>query len=109
MGKLRLYGMYQCWQTLEKTRKLQELNLSDGMILLLQPEDTRRMTRRFNRLIERPSSGIRLRVEELRTSGARGMDQSIITRLATGNYIKKGESVLVTGATDCGKAFQCLP
>jgi DNA replication protein DnaC len=29
----------------------------------------------------------------------------LITTLATGDYISKGESVLITGATGCGKSF----
>lgn len=105
LGKLRLHGMYQCWQTLEETRKLQELSLSDGMALLLQSEDDQRMNRRFDRLIRGAQFRYQASIEELELSGARGLDKSIITRLAMGDYIKKGESVLVTGATGCGKSF----
>jgi DNA replication protein DnaC len=105
LGKLRLHGMYQCWQTLEETRKLHELSLSDGMALLLQSEDDQRMNRRFDRLIRGAQFRYQATIEELELSGARGMDKSIIARLASGEYIKKGESVLVTGATGCGKSF----
>jgi DNA replication protein DnaC len=44
-------------------------------------------------------------MEELRTDPARGIDKTLIATLATGNYISKGESVLITGATGCGKSF----
>jgi len=32
----------------------------------------------------------------------RGLGKSQVTELATGGYIAKGESVLITGATGCG-------
>jgi DNA replication protein DnaC len=36
---------------------------------------------------------------------ARGMDKALISALATGEYLSKGESVLITGSTGCGKSF----
>ncbi len=36
---------------------------------------------------------------------SRGIDKSLIAALATGDYLAKGESVLITGATGCGKSF----
>ena len=36
---------------------------------------------------------------------SRGLDKALITTLATGDYLSKGESILVTGATGCGKSF----
>jgi DNA replication protein DnaC len=36
---------------------------------------------------------------------ARGMDKSLIVNLAKGDYLGKGETILITGATGCGKSF----
>ena len=33
------------------------------------------------------------------------MDKALISDLATGDYLTKGESVLITGASGCGKSF----
>ena len=36
---------------------------------------------------------------------SRGIDESFISRLATADYIRKGEPILITGATGSGKSF----
>ena len=44
-------------------------------------------------------------IEELKTDPARGVDKQLIATLSVGDYIEKGVSVLITGATGCGKSF----
>jgi DNA replication protein DnaC len=43
--------------------------------------------------------------EELMIDAARGVDAGKVARLGTGDYIKKGDSIIVTGASGCGKSF----
>lgn len=44
-------------------------------------------------------------IEELHLDASRGVNPDLITELAQGTYLTKGESVLITGATGCGKSF----
>jgi len=105
MNQLKLHGMLRSWKSLQETRQLHGLTLADGIELLLQGEDQERGNRRFKRLEH--SAGFRYKssIEEIRVNPGRGIDQSLINTLATGQYIDKGESVLITGATGCGKSF----
>lgn len=105
MNKLRLLGMAKNWVALQETRKLHELSLSEGMELLLQAEEQERDNRRFRRLEYQAGFRYKASMEELRADPTRGIDRTLITTLATGDYISKGESVLITGATGCGKSF----
>jgi DNA replication protein DnaC len=105
MNKLRLHGMIKTWTALQETRKLHELSLLDGLELLLQAEEQERDQRKFKRLEYNAGFRYKASIEELRFDQKRGIDKNLITRLATGEYIQKGESVLVTGATGCGKSF----
>ncbi|MBK7410055.1 MAG: ATP-binding protein [Saprospirales bacterium] len=102
---LRLHGMARSWQALLETRQAQELSFTDGLALLLQAEQDERNNRRFARL--RKNAGFRYSalLEQLSYDTARGLDKSLISRLATADYLEKGESVLITGATGCGKSF----
>jgi DNA replication protein DnaC len=44
-------------------------------------------------------------VKKLKYDPSRGLDKGLIATLATGEFINKDESVLITGATRCGKSF----
>ena len=105
MSQMRLHGMAQAYQSLQEARKLHELDLNEGLELLLQAEDLERQNRRFKRLEYNASFRYKASMEELKTDPSRGVDKQLIAALATGEYIEKGTSVLITGATGCGKSF----
>lgn len=106
MNKLRLLGMAKTWTALQEARKLHELSFNEGMELLLQAEEEERDNRRFKRLEYQAGFRYKASLEEVRLDDtARGIDKSLITMLTTGSFISKGESVLITGATGCGKSF----
>jgi len=105
LKELRLHGMHAYWQALVETRKHHELNLCEGLELLLQAELQQRTNNRFDRLRKNARFRYQASIEELSFDASRGLDKSQISELATGDYINKGESVLITGATGCGKSF----
>jgi DNA replication protein DnaC len=105
MNQLRLHGMGRNWKALTETRRAHELSFSEGLELLLQSEIDERKNRRFDRLQKNARFRYKASTEELSYDPARGMDKALISQLLTGNYIEKGESVLITGATGCGKSF----
>jgi DNA replication protein DnaC len=105
LSHLRLHGMSRSWQALLETRKQHELTLSEGLELLLQAEEQDRNNNRFERLRKNARFRYQASIEELKMDASRGMDKSLILTLATGDYLSKGESVLVTGSTGCGKSF----
>jgi DNA replication protein DnaC len=105
LNHLRLHGMSRTWQALVETRRHHELSLSEGMELLLQAEEQERGNKRFERLQKNARFRYQASIEEIQFDASRGLDKSLITTLATGEYLSKGESVLITGATGCGKSF----
>jgi DNA replication protein DnaC len=105
LHRLRLHGMGRSWQALLETRKSHELSLSEGLALLLQAEEEDRAGRRFEQLKKNARFRYQASVEELRLEASRGLDKGLILGLATGEYLAKAESVLISGATGCGKSF----
>ena len=105
LKELRLHGMGQYWQSLVETRRHHELNLVEGLELLLQAERQQRTNNRFERLRKNARFRYQASIEEIVFDTSRGLNKSQISQLVTGDYIDKGESVLITGATGCGKSF----
>jgi DNA replication protein DnaC len=105
LKQLRLHGMCRSWQALLETRRNNGLSLSEGLEILLQAEEQERGNKRFERLQKNARFRYQASIEEIQFDASRGLDKSLISALATGEYLSKGESVLVTGATGCGKSF----
>jgi DNA replication protein DnaC len=104
-GQLRLHGMNRSWKALLETRRQSELSLEEGLQILLQAEIQDRDNRRFDRLQKNARFRYQASIDEINYDASRGIDKALIARLATGEYLDKGESVLITGATGCGKSF----
>lgn len=105
MRSLRLLGMERSWKALVETRRMTELNFEDGLQLLLQSELDSREEKRFDRLKKNAAFRYQASVEELNMDSKRGMDKAQIADLVTGGYIERGEPLLISGATGCGKSF----
>ncbi len=105
MKRLRLHGMSSRWQALIETRKHHELSLNEGLELLLQSEEEQRDNNRFERLCKQARFRYQASIQELNYDVARGLNKGQIAAFVTGEYITKGEAILITGATGCGKSF----
>lgn len=103
--RLRLPGMAGEWKILEETHRTEELSLSDGMVLLLQAEVDKRQENRYERLMKNAGFRYKAFMEEIKADPVRGIDKTLLARLADGDYIRNGESILITGAAGCGKSF----
>jgi DNA replication protein DnaC len=105
LTRLRLPGMSACLRTLEETRQVHNVSFLDGLSLLLQAETDHRQASRLERLMKNAAFRYSASIEETTFNAARGIEQSKVLSLACGSYIRNGESILVTGATGCGKSF----
>lgn len=105
LTELRLHGVRSSWRALSETKRISELSLPEGLEVLLQAEIQDRENRRFDRLRKAAMFRYQASIEELNYDASRGLDKGLVSTLATGDYIAKGESVLITGATGCGKSF----
>jgi DNA replication protein DnaC len=105
LAELRLNGMNKRWKSLTEMRQHHDLNFSEGLELLLQSELEERKNNRFDRLKDRAKFRYQSSIEELTYAPERGLSKEQVSRLAMGDYIKNGESILITGATGCGKSF----
>jgi DNA replication protein DnaC len=105
LRQMRLAGMARGWQSLNETKQVFELSFGEGLEILIQREEEERKNNRFNRMIKGARFRYQACLEELNYDQSRGLNKSMIASLSTCQYITKGESVLITGATGSGKSF----
>lgn len=105
MNDLRLQGMMKRWESLKEAKQLQGLSLKDGLELLLQAEWESRYNRKRERLTKQANFRYQASLSEISYVPDRNLDKTIIGLLSDGSYVSKGEFILITGATGCGKSF----
>jgi DNA replication protein DnaC len=85
---------------------VQALSFEERLALLVDRERLWRENQRRTRLLR----GARLKVaaasiEDIDYKAARGLDKRQIAQLATGEWIRRGQNLLITGATGSGKTW----
>lgn len=102
---LRLPGMAACWASWQETRSTDGLTLQDGLQLLLQAEEDTRKENRNNRLLKEARFRYQATLEELNYDTTRGLNKLDVMTLASGEYIRRGVPVLITGPAGTGKSW----
>ena len=105
LHELKLPGMASCWNALEETHQLDKLTLREGMQQMLQYERDTRRNNRVQRLTKNACFRLKASIEELETDTARGITAAAVSELATGNYIRDGMTVIITGPAGTGKSY----
>lgn len=103
---LRLTGMATALAEQQGQPDLARLSFEDRLALLVEREVTARADRRLTRLLQ--LAKLRLpaaAIEDLDFRSARGLDRSLLLRLASGEWIRQHQTVLIVGATGTGKTY----
>ena len=103
--KLHMPGMASCWKIINETHQTNKLTLKDGLELLLQSELDNRQNNRIERLIKKATFKQMATIEELDKNESRGISAGTITQLSTGEYLKNGTIIIISGPTGTGKSF----
>jgi len=98
-------GMAACWQSMEEIHQSDKLTLRDGLQILIQAETDSRESNRINKLVKDANFRLPAIMEELEIDATRGVPADVILQLSSGEYIKKGQTVIICGATGTGKSY----
>ena len=105
LRSLKMPGMAHFWQTLQETRRHDELSLKDGLQMMILAELDNRTMSRNARLLKRARFRYQASVDQLIFDPARGLDRQTVLNLATCDYIRHGVAVIITGAAGTGKSW----
>jgi len=106
LKSLKLHGLLEALEEQQQTPAVHALSFEERIALLVDRERLWRENQRRTRLLR----GARLKVaaasvEDIDYKATRGLDKRQIAALATGEWIRRGQNLLITGATGSGKTW----
>ena len=104
MTNMRLLGMKRAFMQ-SMQAGTQTYTADELLHYLIEAEWDDRHNRKINRLTRAARFRYQANVEELIFDEQRNLDQNLVHRLATCDFIKKTENVLITGSTGVGKSY----
>ncbi|MBW2527473.1 MAG: IS21-like element helper ATPase IstB [Deltaproteobacteria bacterium] len=105
LSHMKMHGFAAALQEQLDGDEYVELAFEDRLSLLVDREWTDRERRRLTRRLQRAKLREQACVEDLDYRHRRGLDRTLMTRLATCQWIEQHNNVLITGPTGVGKTF----
>jgi len=105
LQQLKLTGMVQALMEQLKMPEITELSFDERLGLLVDREITHRDDRRLTNRLRTAKLRQNACIEDVDYRHPRGLDKSVITRLATCQWVRDRHNVLITGPTGIGKTW----
>ncbi len=105
MQEMRLFGMLSSFRETFSTGMQNKFTVDEMVAHLIDAEWDERYNRKFNTLLKNANFRYKSSIEEIDYKPSRKIDKNMILRFSTCDWIKKGESIIITGSTGAGKSF----
>ena len=105
LTSLRLSGMALALQEQLDMDHLEDMEFEERLALLLDREQVVRETRQLNTRLRKAKLRHEACVEDIDFRYPRGLDKSIVTKLASCQWTKKHQNLIITGPTGIGKTY----
>lgn len=106
LRELKLSGMARnLEQQLQQPAPYDDLGFTDRLNLMLDQEMLARDQRKQDRLIRQARFKLSASLQDIDYQHPRGIDKSQLARLAQGDWLQRGQNLLVTGPCGSGKTY----
>ncbi len=105
LHQLRLSGMAQAYTQQLTLPDIDSLSAEERLGLLVDCELTARDSRRMNTRLRRAKLRHNGSIEDIDYRHPRGLDKSLLTKLATCQWVREHHNLLITGPTGIGKSW----
>lgn len=105
LRELKLTGMAAALEEQALMPDLRDMAFEDRIGLLVEREHACREDRRLTRLLQLARLHVPAAMEDIEYRRPRGLDKSVMLRLASCAWIESHEAVLLCGATGTGKSY----
>lgn len=105
LSNLRLAGMAKALREQWEIEDINDLSFEERLGLLVERETAVRETRRLQTRLRKAKLRQNACIEDIDFRHPRGLDKSLMARLADCQWIKKQQNLIITGPTGVGKSY----
>jgi len=102
---LRFFGMLSAFEEQMKMPDIEKLSFDERFGLLIDREMIDRQNRRFKTRLRKAKLRQNACLEDIDFRHPRGLDKSLMLQLASGQWIKEANNLLIIGPTGVGKTY----
>jgi len=102
---LRFFGMLSALEDQIKMPDIEKLSFDERFGLLIDRELIDRQNRRFKTRLRKAKLRQNACIEDIDFRHPRGLDKSVIMQLASGQWIKEANNLIIVGPTGVGKTY----
>lgn len=105
LAQLKLYGMAKRYQAIAAQPLHQQPEAHTLLGMLTEAEMHYRLQQRTQLYLRLSRLRYHALFEEVKTGVERGLSKESLLQLADGSFVERGENILITGSTGCGKSY----
>jgi len=105
LQQLKLNGMAQAYEGILSLPLNQQPDAHELIARMIDGEQQHRSLRRMNMYLRLSKLRYQATIQDIDTKASKNLSKQKLTLLADCSYIDRGENILITGATGCGKSF----
>ena len=102
---MKLNAMAQAFKEQLHHPSVNELSFDERFSLLVDQQWTWQEERKMKRLLQNAKLKINACIEDIDFKAPRGIDRSVVLRLATCEWIRNAQNIIITGPTGVGKTY----
>jgi DNA replication protein DnaC len=102
---LKLLGMVQALESQIQVPDHKDLSFEDRFGIIVDTEVTFRENRKMKSRLKTAKLAQSAAIEDLEVKAGRGLDKSTLATLATSDWVRLNQNVIIAGATGVGKSY----
>jgi DNA replication protein DnaC len=102
---LRFFGMLSAFEEQIKMPDIEKLSFDERFGLLIDRELIDRQNRRFKTRLRKAKLRQNACIEDIDFRHPRGLDKSVMMQLASGQWVKEANNLMIVGPTGVGKTY----